>query len=125
MWVKEGCWYRGKHRIGSNGSYDGSAEGEAVSGSMTINRGNVAEASMGNRSVNGYTDNIDPVVSDMVCRLKSKDEHAWYDPIVVNETAGWLMVMSDGDRKSYPQPHEGLVNLSENIPTLSSQPKNP
>ena len=80
--------------------------GEAASESLTNNRGNVVEAYMGNRSMIGCTDNIDPIVADMVCRLERKDEHAWYDPIVVNETVGWLMVMSNGNRQSYPQPHE-------------------
>ena len=27
VWVKEGCWYRGKIRLGSNGSYKGSVGG--------------------------------------------------------------------------------------------------
>lgn len=39
---------------------------------------------------------IDPLLSDMCCRPISVENHELFDPNVVNETAGWLMVLSDG-----------------------------
>ena len=127
VWVKEGCCDKGKLRIGShgpNGTYEGSAEGEAVSSFMANSMANVVEISIENRKI-GCTEIIDPMLSDMVCRLERENEQTWYDPIVVNETARWLMVMSEGNRESYPQPHEEPVRLCENITTLNSQSKNP
>ena len=50
---------------------------------------------------------VDPLISDLLHRTGSSDSFTWHDPIVVNETAGWLTLKSNDSLEAYPQLGEG------------------
>ena len=57
-------------------------------------------------------------------RPERTDEYKWYNPIVVNETAGWLMVQAEAAPRPCSQLDVGLSD--DDVTTLvRSQPKTP
>ena len=69
------------------------------------------------------------MLTDMLNRPVEIDDCVWYDPVIVNETSGWIMALYDSEPKSYPLLVEEVV-LEVVQPTqiasnLSCQRKNP
>ena len=60
--------------------------------------------SLGNSRVDACLVPFDPLLVEMLNRIKEHDEQVWFDPIIVNETAGWLVVIVDGNLDSCGQP---------------------
>ena len=72
---------------------------------------------------------MDPLVADRTHSLDTYNGFTWHDPIVVNETAGWLSLVDNS--VLYPQRGEGLEH-SEGLEhtdgssmILASNSKNP
>ena len=47
---------------------------------------------------------LDPLIADLINRSSSCVDHVWVDPIVIDETAKWLMVVSPGISKARVEP---------------------
>ena len=61
----------------------------------------------------------------MLNRPVEIDDCVWYDPVIVNETSGWIMALYDSEPKSYPLLVEDAVQPSQKATDLSCQRKNP
>ena len=70
------------------------------------------------------TDVFEPLLTEMLNRPEEIDECVWYDPVIVNETSGWIMTMPDNEPRPHPLHSEEAVQLSVDAPDSSYQLKN-
>ena len=142
VWVKESIWQKGNlsvhppqwtegvEGVEAEGEQHGmefdSAEGvEAALEPIAIECASVPVIASVNSCKPVCTSSTDPLLVELVNRPEWTDEYTWYDPIVVNETAGWLMTKSNDGPRSYSPQCGGLVELYKDTMPLRSQSKNP
>ena len=80
--------------------FDSAHEVEVAFESITKESASIPENARVNSSKPACTSFIDPLLVELLNRPKWTDEYTWYDPIVVNETAGWLMAKLDVEPRS-------------------------
>ena len=123
MWVKESCdlsdSYHNYRKNGANCDYDGSVLGGAASVSRVQQQHSVLKQTDHNY-VAVCSEPIDPLMLDIELRLERNVEHAWVDPIVVNETAGWRMILPNVNRESRAEPDQ----TCDKVPSLSNKQMN-
>ena len=126
VWVKERSWCSEKH---SKLASDSHVNLDTVLGSVPNRKAYVSA----NANVNSNTPLVqshcssfsDPLISDLLSKSERLNDCLWLDPIVVNETARWIMINSDDRSMSYPNPGEEQVQLCDNTTSVCSQRKNP
>ena len=69
---------------------------------------------------NNHLPILDPLMADLERRHESYVEHVWVDPIVVNETAGWLMLLPEAVLSSHVTPKQSCGK----VPSLTNKPIN-
>ena len=74
------------------------------------------------------TVDFEPLLSDMLNRPVVFDDCVWVDPVIVNETSGWIMAF-DSEPKSHPllikDAVQEVVQKTQLASDLSCQRKNP
>ena len=68
---------------------------------------------------------VDPMVFEHIQSCGTVEAFTWHDPIVVNETAGWLTLKSADNFQLYPLSGEGHEQSGGVSTTLVSKAKNP
>ena len=122
VWVKERNYYDGKlnRMFGSKAGMAYFVDEDKSSGAWA-NRGisEIEEVKEYRNNV-ACTASIDPILTKLMNRSERHYEHVWYDPIVVNKTAGWLMIMPESSLRLNHQSCDEPVQTSDG----SSWPKN-
>ena len=122
MWVKESLWLCGKY---NRYAQKCSVDVDAITGPKPNNQvsGNNNVKKVSNHPT--CTTPLDPLLSDMINRFDNSTGYTWYDPIVVEETAGWIMLNSEERGRSYSQLCEVHVQLCDNTTPLICLPMTP
>ena len=55
-----------------------------------------------NRNSSDCVFDFDPLLSVMLKKPTEVVECVWHDPVIVNETYGWILIHDDSEPKSYP-----------------------
>lgn len=121
MWVKESCYYRGKHSrmiwpMNANGA---SLYGDENSDFMAKQWVSDSEETKEDKSETDCGAFTDPLLLELAGRIGRDKELEWIDPIVVNETTGWLAITS------YGGPIDGNLHQCGSVSRLGSSLKKP
>ena len=118
--VKDSSYFCGKYSMSAKKIC---VEAEGVAGSKTEHQHSVSENAKEFCTQAGYSNTFDPLISDIINNFGRFDRNTWFDPIVVNETAGWLMLKSNDSCEPLPQLCEGLELCYDKSSSLCSQSK--
>ena len=123
VWVKESPWYSGKQ---NKFAVDSDVVVDAAYGPLTEmqNKYSVSENAGKHCTKHGCSSFIDPILGELINRPEWTNEHMWYDPIEVNETAGWLMVKSVATLRPDSHTCEGQDVLCDDTSSSRSKPRN-
>ena len=126
VWVKESCFYGDKH---SRKKWPTNVNGVALDrdeNSEFMAKQWVSESEDAKEDKNEICSAfIDPLLSDVAGRFGRDKEREWTDPILMNETAGWLAVMNFGGLKTHNCLIDRKSNQCSSVSSLGCSLKRP